>query len=310
MKQTSLALITPAYNEAGYIEETIRSVLAQTILPQCWLIVDDGSTDETASIVKTYARKHSFIRYYFRTRPKKQAYFASNVFAIMEGYRQLASSSPDFLGILDADIRLPPTYYQEILTRFAQDDRLGIASGIYENLINGRLHKVLNDRRSTPKAIQVFRRRVFDDIQGFMPLPYGGEDTVACFMARMRGWKVWSFPEIKVVHLRPTGTGANSRMLAVRFRQGICEYHLATQPLFFFLKSARRAVRERPYLTGGLMRILGYTWAALRGDRRQLPEDLVRFIRREQWQRILQGNRITPEDMSTAGNTTESTKRK
>ncbi|MDH3360557.1 MAG: hypothetical protein OEL55_06765, partial [Desulfobulbaceae bacterium] len=198
----------------------------------------------------------------------------------------------DYLAILDADIRLPEDYYQRILGKFAADSTLGVASGIYENLINDKLHKVLNDRRSTPKAIQVFRRQVFEKIGGFLPMQHGGEDTVACVMARMAGWKVWSFPDIKVVHLRPTGTGATSNILAVRFRQGICEYHLGAHPLFFLLKVLRRALREKPYIAGGAMRLAGYLCAALRGDKKELPKEVVRFSRKEQMARVVSGNKI------------------
>ena len=293
MSGVEFVIITPAFNEADYIGKTIKSVLRQTRLPLCWLIVDDGSTDNTSSLVQKYASTYNFIRYHRREKQQNQEYFASNVFAIMEGVEILREIDYNFLAILDADILLPQDYYDQILSRFSTDDSLGVASGIYENLINGKLHKVLNDRRSTPKAIQVFRRDVFEKIGGYLPLPYGGEDTVACFMARMNGWKVWSFPEIKVIHLRPTGTGATDSFLKVRFRQGICEYHLATQPLFFFLKSLRRSVLEKPYVLGGMFRIIGYLWAWNKGEKRLISDDIISFIREDQWKRIWSGNKVT-----------------
>ena len=286
-------IITPAYNEAAYIEQTIQSVLSQNILPAQWIIVDDSSSDESAKIIKKYAREHDFIHYHFRDKPAGQDYFASNVYAIMEGYDNIKNSCFNFLAILDADICLPRDYYQKILEKFATDNQLGVASGIYENLINGKLCPVLHDRRSTPKAIQVFRREVFEQIGGFLPLKFGGEDTITCIMTRMAGWKAWSFPDIKVIHLRPTGTGAVKNILYVRFRQGICEYNLATHPLFFLLKVLRRIVLEQPYLLGGLARMTGYLYAAARRDKIILPTDVVKFIRQEQLARVRSGNRIS-----------------
>ena len=142
----------------------------------------------------------------------RQSYFGSNVYAIMEGVKQVALIDYNFLAVLDADITLPGDYYEQILARFAADPRLGVASGIYENLVNGQLQRVINDRRSTPKAIQVFRRSCFEQIGGYVPMKYGGEDACACTMARMHGWKSWSFPELKVIHRRPTGLG-NARSI-------------------------------------------------------------------------------------------------
>lgn len=288
----SYIIITPAYNEADLIEQTIKSVVSQTVLPSKWIIVDDSSTDSTREIIKKHATQHNFIQYHFREKPKGQDYFASNVFAIMEGYEKIKHLSYDFLAILDADIQLPKNYYQKIIGKFQKDSQLGVASGIYENLINGKLHKVLNDRRSTPKAIQVFRRDVFAEIGGYLPLKYGGEDTISCVMTRMAGWKAWSFPDVKVVHLRPTGTGEGTNIIAVRFRQGICEYNLATHAIFFFLKVLRRAVLEKPYFIGGMTRLAGYLWATLRQDEIVLPADVVRFLRNEHLERIRNRNRI------------------
>jgi len=285
-------IITPAYNEEQYIEKTIQSVLQQTVQPLQWLIVDDGSTDNTANIIKSYSEQHTFIHYCFREKVARQEYFASNVFAIMEAYEKSKEMTYDFLAVLDADIVLPANYYEWILGKFIQDPNLGVASGIYVNLIKGKLCTVLHDRRSTPKAIQVFRKKVFEEIGGFIPLKWGGEDTISCVMARIHKWKAWSFPDIEAVHLRPTGTGAVSNILSARFRQGICEYNMAVHPLFFLLKVLRRAILEKPYILGSILRFSGYLLAAVRRDKTILPDSVVAFLRKEQLQRVLSGNKI------------------
>jgi cellulose synthase/poly-beta-1,6-N-acetylglucosamine synthase-like glycosyltransferase len=294
-KELKYVVITPAYNEAKYIERVIESVGAQTVLPLRWVIVDDGSTDETAEIVKHYSARHHHIVYHRRYRKGGQAYFASNVHAIMEGYCRTRDLQFDFLAVLDADILLPRTYYEQIIGQFEQQPRLGIASGIYEDLVNGRLRRVLSDRRSTPKAIQVFRRECFEQIGGYVPLNHGGEDTCACIMARMNGWKTWSFPDIKVVHMRPTGTGNARSLLRARFTQGLCEYELSTHPVFMVAKSLRRCVLENPFVLGGISRLAGYLYGYLRREPRQMPEGAAVYARREQLQRILYFNCVPSE---------------
>ncbi len=289
---SSYLIVTPAYNEEDFIEKTIQSVLQQTVLPKKWIIVDDGSTDGTASIIKRYAQDHSFICYHFRKKVSGQHYFASNVFAIMDGYKQIKELPHSFIAILDADIILPENYYELLFQHFHTDKKLGVASGIYENLINGKLHKVLNDRRSTPKAIQIFRRTVFEEIGGYLPLKYGGEDTISCVMARMAGWKAWSFPDIKATHLRPTGMGGAKSILSARFQSGISEHALAFHPLFVILKAFRRAILEKPYILGGGARMAGYMWAGIRGDAIEIPEDVAIFIQKEQLNRIRHGNKL------------------
>jgi poly-beta-1,6-N-acetyl-D-glucosamine synthase len=285
-------MVTAAYNEADGIAQTIESVVQQTILPQRWVIVDDGSTDDTPVIVRAYAQKHRFLHYHQRQRVATQSYFASNVYALMEGVRQVADLDYEFLAVLDADITLPNDYYEQIFLRFEADPMLGVASGVYENLVNGKLRRVLNDRRSTPKALQVFRRECFARIGGYVPLRHGGEDTCSCIMARMHGWKSWSFPELKTIHRRPTGTGNAAGMLRVRFKQGLCEYGLATHPLFMIVKSLRRSALESPVLVGGLLRLCGYLYGYLKREPRQMPEEAAHYIRRDQLKRVFGWNQI------------------
>jgi len=288
-------IITPAYNEMRYIGMTIESVIAQTVRPLLWVIVDDGSTDETAQIVQSYAQKHKWIRYVYRQKNRGQTYYASNVYAIQEGLQNITGARHGYLAILDADVSLPENYYEKILEHFRNDERLGIASGVYVNNMNGRIQKALNDRRSTPKALMVFRRRCYEDTGGFVPMKYGGEDTCACFMARMHGWKTWSFPDLTAIHNKPIGTGHSKKLLIIRFRQGIGEYFLATHPLFFLAKSVRRCIKEQPVFIGGLARITGFIYAHFTGKKRQIPKDLVKYIRREQLYRVIKGNRIPAE---------------
>jgi hypothetical protein len=111
----------------------------------------------------------------------------------------------------------------------------------------------------------------------------------------MNGWKTWSFPDIKAVHLRPTGTGNASSLLRARFNQGLCEYDLSTHPVFMIAKSLRRCVMETPFVMGGISRLAGYLYGYLWHENRQMPEAAAAYIRREQLQRILHFNRIPVE---------------
>lgn len=293
---TSYVIVTPAFNEADYIGKTINSVLEQTVRPLIWVIVDDGSEDDTAKVIQQYAEEYRWIQYIYRKKETDQSYYVSNVYAIMAGYEQVKAVNYDFLAVLDADISLPKDYYEQVFKRFSRDEKLGVASGVYQDLINGRLRKVLNDRRSTPKAIQVFRKDCFEQIGGYVPLKYGGEDTCSCVMARMKGWKSWSFPELCVVHNKPVGTGHADSMLKIRFRHGLNEYGLATHPLFMLVKSLRRCIKERPYILGGLARIAGFLYGYCLWEKRQIPDDVVRFIRQEQIRRLFNLNHIPKEN--------------
>jgi hypothetical protein len=133
--------------------------------------------------------------------------------------------------------------------------------------------------------LEMFRRECYEEIGGYMPLKGGGTDTIADVMARMKGWKVRSFPDVQVFHHRLTATGQTNIYLA-RFRQGFREYKIGYHPLFHVAKCAYRIV-ERPYLIGSLLRFVGFCWAFLFREKREVPYDVVRFQRNEQILRLL-----------------------
>jgi len=100
---SSYVLLTAAYNEEPYIEDTIRSVLAQTVRPSRWVIVSDGSTDRTDQIVQQYVVDCNFIHFVRREKDLSRG-FASKVFAQRAGMQLLSISETPFIGHLDGDL--------------------------------------------------------------------------------------------------------------------------------------------------------------------------------------------------------------
>jgi biofilm PGA synthesis N-glycosyltransferase PgaC len=283
MGKESYVLITPARNEEAYIEKTIESVIFQTILPKKWVIVSNASTDRTDEIVNRYVATHDFIQL-LRTVGDANRNFSSKVNAINIGYSQLENVQYDFIGILDADVSFAPYYYEKILAYFETNLRLGITGGNVIDLYDGKHHQVLTSPNSVRGAVQFFRKKCYREIGGFLPLNRG-EDTVAEVMARMHGWEVRSFPTPMVLHHRRTGTGGSSIWLT-RFHEGRSEYRLGYHPLFHIAKTFRR-IAERPYLLGSVLRAYGYLWSMLHQDKYLVPDDFVKYIRREQIERLI-----------------------
>jgi glycosyltransferase involved in cell wall biosynthesis len=297
-KHGSYALVTAAYNEEGYIEQTIESVVAQVLLPALWVIVSDGSTDRTDEIVQRYAATHSFIRLIRRERDHNRD-FASKVFALNAGVNSLQPGNIEFLGHLDADLSLDPGYFYDLMKRFQEDPRLGLASGWLREKVGGEYRTCReSSSRSVPGAIQMFRYECYRDIGGLLPIEYGGEDWYAEIMARKRGWRVRSFPDLHVCHLR--GTGTKGGRLRYCYREGMTDFVLGSHPLFELAKVSKR-ILSRPYVLGAVARLLGFVIAHVCVDR-MVPPDVVRFLRKEELARLWsvasllrQGKRPMPE---------------
>ena len=284
MKQ-NYVLITAAHNEAKFIEATIRSVIAQTVLPQKWIIVSDASSDGTDAIVKNYAARHSFIELY-RMPGEHARNFGAQVDAINAGYARMREMGFAFVGNVDADVSLPPDYYQGLLQKFAANPSLGLGGGfIHEDYGQGFQSRRTNSARSVAHAAQLFRRECFEAIGGYLRLPHGGPDWVAEIMARQRGWTVQAFPELIVRHYRPSASAGG----AIRgcWRQGRMDHSLGSLPLFEIVKCLRR-VPERPFVVGAAARILGFLYSWLGGGPRRVPDEVAEYLRTEQKQRLRQ----------------------
>src|SRR5690349_7241533 len=127
-RRRGYCLISPARNEAQYIKETLDSVLSQTVLPKRWIIIDDGSTDETPGILAEYASKHDFIDVRTRGNRGRRALGGGVVEVFNEGLALLADDPAEFVCKLDVDLILPPRYFERLIEEMARDERLGSVS--------------------------------------------------------------------------------------------------------------------------------------------------------------------------------------
>jgi len=280
---SSYILITAARNEAAYITHTLRSVTAQTLPPQRWIIVSDGSTDETDEIVQNFAAQFPYIEL-LRVEAEGNRSFGSKALAVNAGYKKISAVKHAYVGILDADISLEADYYEQIIQHFENNPELGIAGGILIDIINGRFIPQMNAFEwSVGGAVQMFRKECWEAIGGYLPIP-SGLDATAEVMARMNGWMVRTFPKLETIHHRETGQ-ENNNMIGRFFYLGIHDHHLGYHPLFFLAKSVRR-FRSPPVILGGLLMLCGYAWAVLSRKPIKVPGEVVRYLQREQMERL------------------------
>ncbi len=281
--ENSYALATAAYNEEKLIEKVIQSIVSQTVRPKKWVIVNDGSTDRTAEIVQKYADQYPFIELYTITEEHPRD-LTAQVHAINRGFAQLKQVPTRFIGNLDADVTLEPTYFERLLGKFDEDPRLGLAGGFIHEEKEGEFRsRKSNVESSVAHAVQLFRRECLDELGGYRPFTWAGADWYAEVTLRMKGWNVHSIPELRAFHHRPTGKGFGSYKYA--YRGGMMDYYMGTHPLFETIKMARRMV-EKPYFVAAAVRFSGFVAAYWKRLPRQVPEEFMAYLRKEQMQRI------------------------
>jgi biofilm PGA synthesis N-glycosyltransferase PgaC len=274
------AVISPVKNEAAFIETTLRSMIDQTIRPVAWIIVNDGSHDETESIVQKYEREYNWISLVnrqdigFRQRGK------GVVEAFYTGFHTLTQPY-DFIVKLDGDVSFGPDYFEALLNRFSADPLLGIAGGgLYEKPDEKTwiLYTVSDHVRGCTK---VYRRECFEAIGGLVASM--GWDGIDEWKALEKGWKVKSFLELKIYHYR--FTGAATGFLKSCIEQGHGAYRMGYHPVFMIARGFRR-MTDRPYLIGGAAMIGAYFMAWLRKQELLADPAVVRYIRQAQMKKL------------------------
>lgn len=276
------AIITPARNEAAFIEEVIKCVVAQTQPPLKWVIVSDGSTDGTDEIVKRYAAQYPWIEL-VRMPERRERHFAGKVTAFMAGQERLADLDYDIIGNLDADITCDNEYFSFLMARFQEYPRLGVGGTPFREE-NEQYDYRFTSVEHVSGACQLFRRQCFEDIGGYTPIKIGGIDLVAVISARMKGWQTRSFLEKICMHHRKMGTAKRSPTM-VAFKGGQGDYQLGMHPLWEFSRTFYQ-ITKPPIIIGGLARWVGFSMAMVLRKEKLVSEELVRFRRAEQMQRL------------------------
>lgn len=276
-------LITPARNEAAFIEKTLESMVHQTVLPVKWVIVNDGSTDETGTIVNRYAEKYCWIEAVHRP-VRQERNFAAKVHAFNAGQEKLKGLDYDIIGNLDGDISFDPDHFQFLMGKFKEHPRLGVAGTIFKEEGYSSETDSFEGQKHVSGQCQIFRRQCFEDIGGYFANKAGGIDWIAVTTARMMGWKTQSFREKSFFHYRHLGTAGRS-VAAAMFSYGEKDYYLGGHPLWELFRVAYRMLKQ-PYVIGGLALGLGYMWAMVSRVERPISRELMKYHRREQMRKL------------------------
>jgi glycosyltransferase involved in cell wall biosynthesis len=247
--------MTAARDEAEFVGLVLESVARQTIKPIRHVVVDDGSKDATEQIIRQWGQKEEFIRLKAREKSSVRT-FGSKVAALKAAYEDVRGLQFDFIGCLDADITLPPDYYERIIGRMDANPKLGVASGLCLQKAGSDWIKIMTNVQHVPGALQFFRRQCYEAIGGYEKVTVAGVDSLAEIKARMMGWETRSFEDIFAYHHKPIGSATGGR-LKTSFRRGMTDYLLGKHPLYVLAKGVRRLAAP-PYVSGAAAHLYGY----------------------------------------------------
>lgn len=277
-------VISAVRNEAQYLQCTIDSMVAQTVRPATWLIVDDGSSDGTPEIAERAAVQHDWIHLHRRADRGVRKVGGGVVEAFDEGLSRFDLDDFDYVCKLDGDLEFQPTYFERLFEYFEADAKLGTASGKSWIRAGQRLLPERTGDDFSQGQTKLYRIQCFRDIGGFVREVMW--DGIDCHRCRMLGWKAHSFhdPELRFIHLRPMGSSFRG-IYTGRLRWGYGQYFMGTHPLYALGITVYRMF-ERPLVLGGLLIGAGYLGGYLLRRPRYDDPEFRRYLRRWQLRRL------------------------
>jgi len=273
-------IVIPAHNEVDFIGLTLDSILSQTILPKQVVVINDNSTDNTATLVGNYIKKHSFISLVNSNSGTKHLPGSKVIQAFNKGLKKL-DENYDFIVKLDADIVLPNNYFETIIKHFQSDDKIGMAGGFaYIAKENKWVLENLTNKDHIRGAFKAYRKQCFLDIGKLKPSM--GWDTVDELLAQYHGWRIKTDESLKVKHLKPTGKTYNK---AARYKQGEAFYKLDYGYVLSFIASTKLALlKKEPLLLIDYLK--GYFKAVNNNTQKLVNNEEGAFIRLLRWKGI------------------------
>jgi poly-beta-1,6-N-acetyl-D-glucosamine synthase len=281
MDMTRYVVITPVRDEESHIEATVESMSRQTVLPEEWVIIDDGSTDRTGEIIDRHAANTTWIHAVHRPNRGFRKSGGGVVEAFYDGYNSLRCNDWDFVVKLDGDLSFASDYFAKCFEHFAKETRLGIGGGDICHDTDGQLKPEASPRFHVRGATKIYRRDCWKVIGGLWNAP--GWDTIDEVKANMLGWKTQSFEELQLHHHRVTGSADG--LVRDRVKHGmvcyVCGYHI-----LFLLASCVSRLFQKPYLIGSFAILWGYCKGYLTRSPRVDDKQMIVYLRTQQLRRL------------------------
>lgn len=294
-------LVTPCRDEDDYGQRTIDSVLKQTVLPSLWVVVDDGSTDNTPQVIAAAAEENPWIQIVRREDRGKRAVGPGVIDAFYAGLDTVNLDDVDYLCKFDLDLEIPEVYFETLIQRMEEEPRLGTCSGkpYYPDPETGKLISEKCGNEMSVGMTKFYRTACFQEIGGFVREVMW--DGIDCHRCRMLNWIAcsWDDEEIRFLHLRLMGS-SQQNIWTGRMRHGFGQHFMGTGLLYMTVSCLYRMTRP-PVLIGGSAMWWGYVSSALKKNPRYDDLNFRKFLRSYQWICLVKGKtKATAELHETA----------
>lgn len=288
------AVVTPVRDEKENLERLASSMVAQSVAPAQWIIVDNGSVDGTLDLAGRLAGEHAWIEAMTAEPDDVARPGAPIVRAFNAGVARLRTR-PDVVVKLDADVSMADDYFERTLAAFAVEPELGIAGGACLELTDGEWRETFVTGDHVRGASRCYRRECLEAVS---PLEERlGWDGIDELKAGVLGWRTRLLRDVPFRHHRRVGERDGAATARWR-RQGEGAYYMGYRFSYLALRSFHHALRH----PAALAMLGGYVRAAVRHEPRYADVSVRTYLRDQQRLRRLPvrlreavGHRVSPD---------------
>ena len=273
-------IIIPFHNEEKYIESTIKSIVEQSYPIKKLLLVNDNSKDQSSSKIDSYLKEYDWISKLDINSNNKHLPGKKVINAFNQGLKSL-DSNYDIICKFDADIILPKNYLEKIILEYQKNPYVGMVSGIlYIKKNDNWIFEKVSSKKHVRGPIKSYRKACFKEIGGLKESI--GWDTVDVLLAKYNKWKVVTYEDLIVKHLKPTGLNYNK---SAKYLQGEALYKMRFGVVLSLLSALKRAYNLKSISYLVFIKI-GYLISVLKSKERIVNKKEGVFIRKLIWKNI------------------------
>lgn len=278
-----VVIITPFLNEEAVIDHLIKSMISQEVQPTRWVLVDDGSKDNSVNIINGYTKDYDWISLVkLDHKSQKRSIGAKIINAFNKGLETISVDDYDVIMKIDADLILPKNYISEITHQFTKNEKIGLCGGVCGLVEAGEVKLESKTNLDHVRgALKAYRKECFKDINGLVNRM--GWDSVDEYKTRHVGWEVKVLPDLMVSHLKETNIKTGHAKAS--FKNGIMLYTIRFDVPLLMTNVLKRLL-WKPYIIQGLAIFWGYCYALLSQEERIVDKKLGKFIREYRYKKI------------------------
>jgi len=282
-------LITPCKNEGDNLPSLINSIVAQEIKPIVWVIIDDGSTDNTPDILKFYQKQYIWIKVlHLSENPRDVGLHLAGVmkkgFDYAIDYCRLNGLEYDYLGNVDGDLILPSTFFKNLLNEFNLNPRLGVASGGTDYTINNKKVRAKLSVNEPSGGHMLIRRTCFEECGG-LPISHA-VDSVLKAKARLRNWQTKRFEDNIATEIRDVSNAEG--YWKGKVQSGRSAYYLNLNPLHVIVKAIKYTPKKPYYI--GIAYLFGYLSDLIK-RKEQIEDSEIKQYFWNKWRILIYGRK-------------------